>query len=99
MCTYQTARLPVEGSAKGPNGWFALTDATVYFDHPVSAPYDHSLNIDFFSFAQHTPGRVAVELDPNCARELAIAIFAVLGAAPPALIGEAAVRSPSAKPT
>ena len=38
---------PVEGSAKGPNGgWFRVTDATVYFDHPVHAMAEHTLNID-----------------------------------------------------
>jgi hypothetical protein len=47
MCTYQTARLGAQGSAKGPEGWFPLTDVTVYFDHPVSAPRTHTLNIDF----------------------------------------------------
>ena len=38
MCTYTTAVEAVDGSAKGPGGeWFAVTQATVYFDHPVHA--------------------------------------------------------------
>ena len=37
MCTYQTTTLAVEGSGKGADGWFPVTDATVYFDHPVHA--------------------------------------------------------------
>ena len=37
------------GSAKGPSGWFDVTTATVYFDHPVHAPFVHSLNIDFLN--------------------------------------------------
>ena len=35
MCTYQTEKLAVNGSGKGPAGWFSLSSATVYFDHPV----------------------------------------------------------------
>jgi hypothetical protein len=47
MCTYVTENVPVSGSAKGPEGWFSLSRATVYFDHPFHAPLEHSLNIDF----------------------------------------------------
>ena len=49
MCTYETERVSMEGSAKGPSGWFDVTTATVYFDHPVHAPFGHSLNIDFLN--------------------------------------------------
>ena len=38
MCTYQTTTAAMDGSAKGPGGtWFHVTDAVVYFDHPVHA--------------------------------------------------------------
>ena len=47
MCSYLTVRTDVTGSAKGPDGWFSVTTASVYFDHPFHAPFDHSLNIDF----------------------------------------------------
>jgi hypothetical protein len=88
MCTYQTARLAAEGSAKGPEGWFGLTDVTVYFDHPVSAPREHTLNIDFLKLASGSTARVAVELDPASARELATAINEMLDAAPAGLLEE-----------
>lgn len=91
MCTYQTTRLDAEGSAKGPDGWFGLTDVTVYFDHPVSAPWDHTLNIDFLKLGAGSPSRAAVELDPASARDLANAILEMLDSAPPALL--AASRS------
>jgi hypothetical protein len=35
MCTYLTENVGVTGSGKGAAGWFALREATVYFDHPV----------------------------------------------------------------
>ena len=47
MCTYITAKVETEGSGKGAEGWFPLTETTVYFDHPVHASADHTLNIDF----------------------------------------------------
>ncbi|HLI55599.1 MAG TPA: DUF6295 family protein [Actinomycetota bacterium] len=80
MCTYQTERLAVEGSGKGPGGWFRLTDATVYLDHPVHAPADHTLNIDFLRLAGDAVERVAVELDPGSARALATSILSTLDA-------------------
>jgi hypothetical protein len=43
MCTYQTITLTVQGSGKGPRGWFPVTDATVYFDHPAHAQAEHTL--------------------------------------------------------
>jgi hypothetical protein len=85
MCTYTTERLEVTGSGKGPDGWFALTDASVYFDHPVHAQAEHTLNIDFLAPERGPGARVAVELSAASARELAAAISAALAAVPPEL--------------
>ena len=82
MCTYQTVNLEVNGSGKGATGWFPLSEATVYFDHPVHYFAEHSLNIDFLNLEGEAPSRVAVELDPASARELARAILATLEAVP-----------------
>jgi uncharacterized protein DUF6295 len=87
MCTYQTERVTVQGSGKGADGWFPLTDASVYFDHPVHAPADHTVNLDFLNPGRGPGARVAVELDPASARALAEAILATLDAAPAALVG------------
>ena len=86
MCTYRTATLAVEGSGKGSRGWFPVTDASVYFDHPVHAPADHTLNVDFRNPDRGPSARVAVELDPVSARALALAILEMLDTAPPGLI-------------
>jgi hypothetical protein len=86
MCTYQTTSLPVTGSGKGAEGWFALTDATVYFDHPVHAAADHTLNIDLRNPARGPAYRVALELDPGSARQLAEAILHSLESAPAGLV-------------
>jgi Family of unknown function (DUF6295) len=87
MCTYQTEKVTVQGSGKGAAGWFPLTDASVYFDHPVHAPADHTVNLDFLNPGRGPSARVAVELDPASARALAEAILATLDAAPAAFIG------------
>ena len=85
MCTYLTEKIEVAGSGKGSSGWFALTDATVYFDHPVHAMAEHTLNIDFVNPAKGPSARVAVELTAQSARALAAAIQAALDSAPPGL--------------
>jgi len=89
MCTYRTTTLTVEGSGKGADGWFAVTDASVYFDHPVHAPADHTLNVDLRNPSRGAWARVAVELDPVSARALALAILDMLDSAPAGLVGAA----------
>ncbi|MHB1533709.1 MAG: DUF6295 family protein [Acidimicrobiales bacterium] len=86
MCTYLTEKVVVAGAGKGPAGWFSLTDASVYLDHPVHATPDHSLNIDFLNPAKGPSARVAVELEAGSARALAHAILAALDSAPPGLV-------------
>ena len=86
MCTYRTTTLEVEGSGKGAAGWFPVTDASVYFDHPVHAPADHTLNVDLRNPSRGAAARVAVELDPRSARALALAILDLLDSAPAGLV-------------
>ena len=85
MCTYQTEQIGITGSGKGAAGWFSLSEATVYFDHPVHAMAEHTLNIDFRNPARGPGARVAVELTAESARELARAIEAALASVPAAL--------------
>ncbi len=86
MCTYQTTTVGMEGSGKGADGWFAVTDATVYFDHPVHARAEHTVNIDLINPSRGPGARVAMELDPHSARALAEAILRTIESAPPGLI-------------
>jgi hypothetical protein len=78
MCTYVTETLAVAGSAKGPDGWIRVTDATVYFDHPAHALAEHTLNVDLRRPDAGPAARVAVELTAESARSLAEAILRVL---------------------
>jgi hypothetical protein len=85
MCTYVTEKVAIDGSGKGSVGWFPLTEASVYFDHPQQAPAEHTLNIDFLNPSQGPSARVAVELTAASARALAAAIESALAAVPPGL--------------
>jgi hypothetical protein len=76
MCTYHTEHVKLAGSGKGPQGWFYLSEASVYYDHPVHAPAEHSVNVDFLNPNLGPSARVAVELDPASARSLAQALLA-----------------------
>ena len=83
MCTYATVHTEIEGSAKGPDSkWFRLTNGTVYFDHPVHAMAEHTLNIDLADPSKGPSARVAVELTAASARELVAAIEQALASAP-----------------
>ena len=85
MCTYLTEQIEITGSGKGAGGWFALSNASVYFDHPVHAMAEHTLNIDFRNPGQGPAARVAVELTAESARALAKAIEETLASAPPGM--------------
>jgi hypothetical protein len=89
MCTYRTTHVSVQGSGKGADGWFAVSDATVYFDHPVHASPEHSLNLDLLNPARGPSARVALELDPVSARALAHAILETLESVPESLLSRA----------
>ncbi|MCW0215797.1 MAG: DUF6295 family protein [Pseudonocardia sp.] len=71
MCTYSTEKIDTAGSSgKGADGWFPLRTATVYYDHPVHAPDDHTVNIDFLNPERGPGARVAVELSLDTAKAL-----------------------------
>jgi hypothetical protein len=85
VCTYATEMVGIDGSGKGGDGWFALTRATVYFDHPVHASAEHTLNIDFAAPERGPAARVAVELTEESAYALIEAIRKALASAPSGL--------------
>jgi len=81
MCSYLTVPTEIDGSAKGPRGWMSVTTASVYFDHPFHAPFDHTLNIDFADASRGPGARLAVELSAESARRLVASINEALAAA------------------
>ena len=85
MCTYETETVEIEGAGKGAGGWFDLTQAAVYVDHPQRAPFGHTVNIDFANPGQGPAARVAVELTEEAALALVAAIQRALAGAPAGL--------------
>jgi hypothetical protein len=90
MCTYQTEMLDISGSAKTQSGWTSMTQATVYFDHPVHYLAGHALLIDLLNPAEGPSARTAIELNPDSARALANAILTTLDTVPSELLSELA---------
>jgi tRNA A37 threonylcarbamoyltransferase TsaD len=82
MCTYSTELVEIQGSAKGPAGWFHVSQAMVYYDHPQHASALHTLNLDFMNPEDGPGARVAVELGYEAAKSLALAIEKALERVP-----------------
>ena len=78
MCTMISEQIKVQGSGKGVDGWFSLSEISVSYDHPFHAPFEHALNIDFINEEMGLEARVAVELDHESAQSLVETILAVL---------------------
>ena len=93
MCTYLTEKFAVDGSGKGAHGWFPVTEATVYVDHPQHHPQEHTVNVDFLNPGRGPSARVALELTEESALALVEAIRAALAAAPPGLASSAAAAA------
>jgi len=85
VCTYLTEKIDIDGSGKGANGWFPVSEATVYVDHPVHAPYGHTVNIDMLNPPLGPSARVALELTEESALALADAIHRAIASAPAGL--------------
>jgi len=88
MCTYLTEQIDITGSGKGAGGYFPLTQAMVYVDHPQHAPYEHTVNVDFLNPAQGPSARVALELTEEGALALIEALRKAIGSAPAGLASE-----------
>jgi hypothetical protein len=74
-------QVKIAGSGKGTSGWFELREVNVAYDHPFHIPLEHALTIDFVNETAGPGARVAVELTPDAARQLAQTILAALNQA------------------
>lgn len=85
MCTMISHTAEVTGSAKGPQGWFALTHACVGYDHATHAathaPAEHMVLLDFMNRDVGPAARVGVELDLASGRALLAELQAAIEAA------------------
>lgn len=81
MCTMISASAPITGSAKGPAGWFNLSQANVGYDHATHGQFDHAVLLDFVNPDLGASARVAVELDIASGRALIQQLQAAIEAA------------------
>lgn len=81
MCTMIARTTAVDGSGKGTGGWFAISQATVGFDHATHAPVEHALLLDFANPSLGLGARVAVELSLESGRALLAQLQDVIAAA------------------
>jgi len=88
MCTYQTEKVALHGSGKARQGWMKVTDATIYFDHPVHFGAGHALMIDVTDPTKGPEARIALELGAASARALAESILRALASVPAGLLAE-----------
>lgn len=78
MCTGIVENTTVEGSGKGPKGWFQLNRASVSYDHPDHARSESAVIIDITNQTTGPESRIAFELTPDSARTLVKAILSSL---------------------
>jgi hypothetical protein len=70
MCTMIAITNPMNGMAKGDQGWFPITQATVGYDHATHSSDEHALLLDFTNYGIGLNARVAFELDLESGRAL-----------------------------
>ena len=70
MCTMIAVTSPLTGTAKGPTGWFPITQATVAYDHATHCNSERALLLDFTNNGIGLDARVALELDLDSGRAL-----------------------------
>jgi hypothetical protein len=70
MCTMIAETSSISGVAKNEKGWFAVTRATVGYDHATHSKAEHALLIDFTNYDIGLDARVALELDLESGRAL-----------------------------
>jgi len=81
VCTSIVEIAKAEGSGKGAEGWFDLTNSVVSYDHPHHALLEEAITIDFVNATLGPNARVAVEITLQSAKELSAALSRAIAAA------------------
>lgn len=81
MCTSIVEIAKAEGSGKGAEGWFDLTNSVVSYDHPHHALLEEAITIDFVNATLGPNARVAVEITLESAKALSAALARAIAAA------------------
>jgi len=81
MCTSVVEIVRADGAGKSEDGWFAVTNAVVSYDHPHHALLEEAITIDFVNSNLGPWARAAVELTLDSAKELAGALARAIAGA------------------
>lgn len=81
MCTSIVEIAPAEGMAKRGDGWFALSQAVVAYDHARHAPLGDVITLDFLNTNLGADARAGVELTLESAKALRAALDRAIAAA------------------
>jgi hypothetical protein len=81
MCTSIVEIVATEGAGKSSDGWFALSNSVVSYDHPHFAMLEEAITIDFVNHARGPGARAAVELTLESAKVLSAALERAIAAA------------------
>ncbi len=81
MCTMISMQTPINGSGKGVEGWFPVTQANVGFDHATHSQLEHALLLDFVNAGLGPGARVALEMDIASGKALVAQLEAAITAA------------------
>jgi len=81
MCTSIVEVAKADGMAKGPDGWFPVTQSVVSYDHARHALEGDVITLDFFHHELAPSNRAAVELTLETAKELRAALDRAIQAA------------------
>ena len=81
MCTSIVEIVEAQGAGKGNDGWFALTNSVVSYDHPHFALLEEAITIDFVNRTRGPGARAAVELTLESAKALNGALARAIEAA------------------
>ena len=81
MCTMIAMSAAINGSGKGADGWFPVTQATVGYDHATHSRAEHALLLDFVNYDIGPGARVALELDLASGKALLHQLQAAIEAA------------------
>lgn len=81
MCTSIVEIVDAKGAGKGNDGWFAVSQAVVSYDHPHHALLEEAISIDFVNHARGPGARAAVELTLESAKALSGALARAIAAA------------------
>lgn len=71
MCTMISQKYPLSGHARGSAGWFPVAQMYLGYDHPTQAPSAHAVLLDLVNEEIGPGARLAIELSPEAATQLA----------------------------